>query len=192
MKATRYLGSRLPVCGCMPGPTWQITQLSVLFQGCGCTYWLKKACNSQVQWCSQNTADARAQHGHTTFARTQAPSSFKPLAVRNAEATRGVWGMLPQNILEFLSFIGRFWGYIRPYRRLELEHFDHAFCYEPARAQRKVTVVLAANTNTLRSGEHTRPRYSEGTDSYTAQLDFNTFVHFLRPIRDWLRYIRHR
>ena len=30
---------------------------------------------------TQNTADARAQHGHTTFART---------SVENAEATRGV------------------------------------------------------------------------------------------------------
>ena len=46
------------------------------------------------------------------------------------------------------------------------------------RAQRKVTVVLTANTHTLRSGEHTRRRYSECTDSNTAQLDFNTFVHF--------------
>ena len=35
--------------------------------------------------------------------------------------------MLPQKILEFLSFLGRFWGYFRPYRRLELEHFDNAF-----------------------------------------------------------------
>ena len=30
------------------------------------------------------------------------------LTVRNAEASRGVWGMLPQKVLEFLSFIGRF------------------------------------------------------------------------------------
>ena len=43
----------------------------------------------------------------------------------------------------------------------------------------KVTVVLnTANTHTLRSGGHTRPRYSEGADSITMQLDFNTFVHF--------------
>ena len=45
-------------------------------------------------------------------------------------------------------------------------------------AERKVTVVLtvlAANTHTLRSVEHTRPRYSEGTDNDTAQLDFNNF-----------------
>ena len=47
-----------------------------------------------------------------------------------------------------------------------------------ASAAYKVTVVLIANTHTLRSGEHTRPRYSEGTDSNTTQLDFNTFVHF--------------
>ena len=42
-------------------------------------------------------------------------------------------------------------GYFRPYRRLELEHFDHA---EPARAQRKVTVILTANTHT--SGAYER------------------------------------
>ena len=46
--------------------------------------------------------------GTLRLRRTQAPPSFKPLAVRNAEAARGVWGMLPQKILEFLSFIGRF------------------------------------------------------------------------------------
>ena len=56
--------------------------------------------------------------------------------------------MLAQKIL---SFLGRFWGYFRPYRCLELEHFDN----EPARAQRKVTVVLTANTYTSRSGELT-------------------------------------
>ena len=36
-----------------------------------------------------------------------------------AEATRGCGGMLPQKILEFLSFLGRFWGYHRPCRLLE-------------------------------------------------------------------------
>ena len=51
-------------------------------------------------------------------------------------------------------------------------------CYKPARAQRKVTVVPTTNTHTLTSGEHTRPRYSEGTNSNTTQLSFNTFVHF--------------
>ena len=43
----------------------------------------------QGQGRSQNTADARAQHGHTVFVRTSVPE--------NAEA-----------ILEFLSFLGRF------------------------------------------------------------------------------------
>ena len=33
----------------------------------------------------------------------------------------------PRKFWEFLSFLGRFCGYFRPYRRLELEHFDHAF-----------------------------------------------------------------
>ena len=28
---------------------------------------------------------------------------------------------------KFLSFLGRFWGYFRPYRRLELEHFNHVY-----------------------------------------------------------------
>ena len=34
--------------------------------------------------------------------------AFSRLQYRNAEATRGVWGMLPQKILDFLSFLGRF------------------------------------------------------------------------------------
>jgi len=34
---------------------------------------------------------------------------------------------------------------------------------QPVRTQRKVTVVPTANTHTLRSVDHTRPRYSEGT-----------------------------
>ena len=51
------------------------------------------------QWRSQDIADARAQHGHTTFVRT---------SVRGAEAFRGVWGLLPQKILEFYSLPGRF------------------------------------------------------------------------------------
>ena len=53
--------------------------------------------------------------------------AFSGMQYGNAETTRGVWEMLPQKILEFLSFLGRFWGYFRPYRRLELEHFDNAF-----------------------------------------------------------------
>ena len=80
---------------------------------------------------SSGVARTQPMPGHSVgtlrLRRTQAPPSFKPLAVRNVEAARGVWGMLPQKTLEFLSFIGRFWGYFRPYRRLELEHFDHAF-----------------------------------------------------------------
>ena len=55
------------------------------------------------------------------------PAQLLRLQYGNAEATRGVWGMLPQKILEFLSFLGWFWGYFRSYRRLQLEHFDHAF-----------------------------------------------------------------
>ena len=80
-----------------------------------------------VQWRSQSTAVARAQHGHTTFASSlvsRPRPAFSGLQYGNGEATRGVWGMLPQKIL---SFLGRFWGYFRPYRCLELEHFDNAF-----------------------------------------------------------------
>ena len=84
--------------------------------------------------------------------------------------------MLPQKILEFFSFLGRFCSYFRPYCRLELEHFKLCLRCEPARAQHKVTVVLMTNTHALKSGEHTRPCYSEDTNGYTAQLDFNTFV----------------
>ena len=64
----------------------------------------------------------------------------------------------------------------------QLEHFDYAFATNlHARAQRKVTVVLRANRHTLRSGEHTRPRYSEGTDSNTVQLDFKHLCALLAP-----------
>ena len=41
-----------------------------------------------------------------------------------------------------------------------------------------ITSLLTANSHTLRSGEHTRPRSYEDTDSYTVQLDFNSFMHF--------------
>ena len=41
---------------------------------------------NSVQWRSQDIADARAQHGHTTFVRTSAQS---------VEAFRGVWGHPP-------------------------------------------------------------------------------------------------
>ena len=102
----------------------------------------------KVQWRSQSAADARAQHGHKP--RTQAPPSFSGLQYGNAEETRGVWGVLSQKILEFLSFLGRFWGYFRPYRRLELTMPLLRTC-----AQRKFTIVLTANTYTSRSGEHT-------------------------------------
>ena len=57
--------------------------------------------------------------------------------------------MLPHKILEFLSFLGRFCGYFRPYRRLELEHFDHAFATN-LHAHRKVTVVLTATLRSIR------------------------------------------
>ena len=53
--------------------------------------------------------------------------AFSGLQYGNAEATRGLWGVLPPKILKFLSFLGRLWGYFRPYHRLELEHFDNAF-----------------------------------------------------------------
>ena len=36
--------------------------------------------------------------------------------------------------------------------------------------------------------EHTRSHYSEGTDSYTEQLDFNIFTYFQRPIHDLQQY----
>ena len=55
------------------------------------------------------------------------PAQLLRLQNGNAEATREVWGVLPQKILEFLSFLGRFCGYVSPYCRFELEHFDHAF-----------------------------------------------------------------
>ena len=81
------------------------------------------------QWRSQSAADARAQHGHTKFASSLVPRlrpAF-PLAVRKCRSNQRGLGLLPQKNLEFLSFLGQFCGYFRPYCRLELEHFDHAF-----------------------------------------------------------------
>ena len=49
---------------------------------------------------NQDTIDASAQHGHTTYVvRTSALS---------AAAFRGVWRLLPQKILEFYSIPGQF------------------------------------------------------------------------------------
>ena len=62
----------------------------------------------------------------------------------NAEATRlrGVWGSSPR---KFLSFLGRFWGYVtkvcRTYGCLETIALRPCLRYEPSRAQRKVTVL---------------------------------------------------
>ena len=107
----------------------------------------------------------RAQHGHTTFVSSLVPRprpAFQLLAVRKCRSNYGgslAWrgvatrdyygglGVLPQKIWEFLSFLAipsTLIGALRP-----------CLCYEPARAQHKVTVVFTANTYTSRSGEHT-------------------------------------
>ena len=105
----------------------------------------------QTQSACSGVARAQPMPGHSMGTTpTQAPPNFQRLAVRNAEATRGVWGMLPQKILKFLSFLGRFWGYFRPYRPLELEHFDNAFA-----TNMRARSVRSANIHTSRSGEHT-------------------------------------
>ena len=71
------------------------------------------ACLALAQLRRQSAADARAQHGHTMFASLvpRPRPAFSRLQYGNAEATRGVWGLLPQKILELLSFLSRFWGY---------------------------------------------------------------------------------
>jgi len=64
---------------------------------------------------------------YTTFASSLVPRprlAFSGLQYGNAEATRGGLGVDPP---ENISFLGQFWGYFSPYRRLELEHFDNAF-----------------------------------------------------------------
>ena len=57
-------------------------------------------CWGANQWRRQNAANARAQHGHTTFASLvpRPRPAFSRLQYGNAEATRGVWGLLPQKI----------------------------------------------------------------------------------------------
>ena len=52
---------------------------------------------------SQNTANARAQHGHTMFGSSvvsRPRAAFCHLQYENAEASRGVWGMFPPKIFE--------------------------------------------------------------------------------------------
>ena len=46
--------------------------------------------------------------------------------------------------------------------------------------QRNITVVLTTNME-IRGAYYYGPRYSEDTDSYTIQLDFNTFYALLAP-----------
>ena len=69
---------------------------------------LHSGCEAHTQWRSQNTADARAQCGHTirlrvASARTQAPPSFKPLTVRNAETSIGDLGDAPPENFEIFE-----------------------------------------------------------------------------------------
>ena len=78
---------------------------------------------------------------------------------------------------------------LRPSHLLEFGALQPYLCYEPVGVQCKVTVVLTPNVHTLRSGMHTRPRYSEDTDSYTAQLDFNIFVHLIRTASSLLEHV---
>ena len=72
----------------------------------------------------------------------------------------GYEGMLPYNIFDIWSSPGQFLGYFRSYARLESDALL-TMC-----VQCKVTLLLAANSCAVRAGEHTRPRYSEDTNSY--------------------------
>ena len=87
--------------------------------------------------------------------RTQAPPSFSACSTKMQKQLGRSGECSPRKFWEFLSFLGRFCGYFRPYRCLELEHFNHAFAANLPHVQRKVTVVLTANMHTLRSGKHT-------------------------------------
>ena len=70
------------------------------------------AFEAREQWRSQNTAEARPGQG-TAWANyvcivPRPRPAFLRLQYGNAEATREVWGILPQKMLEFLSFLGGF------------------------------------------------------------------------------------
>ena len=52
-----------------------------------------------LQWCGQDIADARAQHGHTIFVRT---------STQSAEALKKIWGHSPSENLGIYSLPGRF------------------------------------------------------------------------------------
>ena len=70
---------------------------------------------------------------------------FVRTSMQNAEATRGVWGhALPEKFELPRSILGHTIA-------LNQKHFDQAFA---TNVQCKVTVVLPANTHTLRSEEH--------------------------------------
>ena len=84
---------------------------------------------------SQNTADARAQHRHTTFASSlisRPRPAFCHLQVICSlndlwKKQLGGLGNAPPENFGILEFLGQFWGYFRQYCPLELEHCDQAF-----------------------------------------------------------------
>ena len=129
-----------------------------------------------IQWRSQSAADAGAQHGHSTFAsslvRRPLPA-FSRLQYGKCRSNSSEPPPKKFGIFElFRSILWLLWAIPSPC----IGTLDHAFAANlHARSVRSLYIVLTANTHTLRSGEHTRPRYPEDTDSYTAQLDFNTF-----------------
>ena len=86
-----------------------ITSFSVgchLYDLGSCRLFLQLTSN---QWRSQSAANARTQHGHTTFEhRSQGPPSFQPLAVQKYRSNWGGLGEAPPENFVFLSFLGRF------------------------------------------------------------------------------------
>ena len=86
--------------------------------------WFSQKSSNLWQGHSQNTADARHSMGtlHLQVALYPGPAQLSVTCSMEKKhrlgyvvmiyerSTKGVWGMLPQKMLEFLSFLGRFWG----------------------------------------------------------------------------------
>ena len=98
------------------------------------------------QWRRQDTADARAQHGHTMFV---------GISAQNKE-TWGVWGDAPQEKFGIFELPRSVLGYFRPYRRVESGALP--LCGICTRCE--VTSLLTANSHAVRLGERTRLRYN--------------------------------
>ena len=118
----------------------------------------------------QNTANASAHNGHSMLVRT---------SVQNTEAIGGGWWQIPQEKFGIVELPRSILRRISSSSTMLLGLVQTLWCR---------CVHSVKSLQYFRSLEHARPHYSEDTDSYTVQLDFNTI--YLAP--DLQQYIWHR